>query len=127
MLNQLLLIFHVLLAISIIGLVLVQHGKGAEAGAAFGSGASSTIFGSQGTSSFMTRTIAILACCFAFTSISLSLIANRSRPATLTERLERLEQEQQEQRANSNLNSDLPAVPTVSDTDSDTENSDNKK
>ena len=50
---QLLLIIHIVIAIGIIGLVLLQHGKGADMGAAFGSGASNTVFGSQGTGSFL--------------------------------------------------------------------------
>ncbi|MDA9272167.1 preprotein translocase subunit SecG, partial [bacterium] len=50
---QLILIVHVLIAVVIIGLVLIQHGKGADIGAAFGSGASNTVFGSQGTGSFL--------------------------------------------------------------------------
>ena len=50
---QLILIIHVLIAVAVIGLVLIQHGKGADIGAAFGSGASNTVFGSQGTGSFL--------------------------------------------------------------------------
>lgn len=73
MIQQLLLSVHVLVAFGLIGLILIQQGKGAEAGASFGSGASQTVFGSQGTGSFLTRATAILACVFAFTSISLSM------------------------------------------------------
>ncbi|MGD8965442.1 MAG: preprotein translocase subunit SecG, partial [Gammaproteobacteria bacterium] len=54
-------IFHVLLASSLIAIVLLQRGKGAEAGAAFGAGASGTVFGSRGSSSFLSRTTAVLA------------------------------------------------------------------
>lgn len=64
-------IFHVLICVSLIGFVLIQHGKGADAGAAFGSGASSTVFGSQGSGSFLTRTTAILATLFFITSLTL--------------------------------------------------------
>lgn len=88
MIQQIVLVFHLLLAFIIIGLVLVQHGKGADAGAAFGSGASSTVFGSAGTGSFLTRTTTILAALFAVTSISLTLLANKSaKPASLTDKL----------------------------------------
>ena len=66
MLYQIVLIFHVVVALSLIGLVLVQHGKGADAGAAFGSGASSTVFGAQGSASFLTRLTAGLATAFFF-------------------------------------------------------------
>lgn len=63
---------HLLLAASLIGLVLIQHGKGADAGAAFGSGASSTVFGSQGSGSFLTRATAVLATLFFATSLALA-------------------------------------------------------
>ena len=66
---------HLLLAASLIGLVLIQHGKGADAGAAFGSGASSTVFGSQGSGSFLTRATAVLATLFFATSLALAYYA----------------------------------------------------
>jgi len=66
---------HLLLAIGLIGLVLIQHGKGADAGAAFGSGASSTVFGSQGSGSFLTRSTAVLATLFFATSLALAYFA----------------------------------------------------
>ena len=69
---QLLLIIHVLVAITIIGLVLIQHGKGADIGAAFGSGASNTVFGSQGTGSFLFKLTGGLALTFFVTSVLLS-------------------------------------------------------
>ena len=56
-----LLIIHTLIALSIIGLVLIQRGKGADAGAAFGAGASGTVFGARGSSSFFSRATAVLA------------------------------------------------------------------
>ena len=78
MLETILMIVHVGVAAAIIGLVLIQHGKGADAGAAFGSGASQTVFGSQGSSSFLTRTTAILATVFFTTSLSLAYLASNS-------------------------------------------------
>ena len=69
---QLLLIIHVLIAIAVIGLVLIQHGKGADIGASFGSGASNTVFGSQGTGSFLFKLTGILALSFFATSLLLS-------------------------------------------------------
>jgi len=66
---------HLLLAVGLIGLVLIQHGKGADAGAAFGSGASSTVFGSQGSGSFLTRATAVLATLFFATSLALAYFA----------------------------------------------------
>ena len=63
---------HVLISALIIGLVLMQHGKGADAGAAFGSGASGTVFGAQGSASFLSRATAILATLFFITSLTLA-------------------------------------------------------
>lgn len=64
MLLTILTILHVLIAFVLVGLILVQRGKGADAGAAFGSGGSSTIFGARGSASFLSRTTAILAIMF---------------------------------------------------------------
>lgn len=73
---QLILLIHVLIAIIIIGLVLIQHGKGAEIGAAFGSGASNTLFGSQGTGSFLFKLTFGLAITFFCTSVLLSYMVS---------------------------------------------------
>jgi preprotein translocase subunit SecG len=72
MFHEILVIFHVFLCVGLIGLILIQHGKGADAGAAFGGGASGTVFGSQGSSNFLTRTTAILATTFFLTSLTLA-------------------------------------------------------
>ena len=64
------LIIHVLLAVALIVLILVQHGKGADAGAAFGSGASSTVFGARGSATFLTKLTTGIALIFFVTSIS---------------------------------------------------------
>ncbi|HEX7047239.1 MAG TPA: preprotein translocase subunit SecG [Gammaproteobacteria bacterium] len=69
------LLFHVLLALVLIGLILIQHGKGADAGAAFGSGASSTVFGSQGSASFLSRATKWLAILFFITSGTLAYLS----------------------------------------------------
>jgi preprotein translocase subunit SecG len=71
----LLTVLHLLLALALIGLILIQHGKGADAGAAFGSGASATVFGARGSASFLTRTTAILATLFFLTSMALAYFA----------------------------------------------------
>jgi len=76
MLRQLLLIIHVLLSLAIIGLVLLQRGKGADAGAGFGSGASGTVFGSKGSATFFSKLTAILATCFFVTSLTLAYFAS---------------------------------------------------
>ncbi len=77
MIQQLLLIAHVFIALGIIVFVLLQRGKGAEAGAAFGSGASGTVFGARGSASFLTRTTALLAAGFFATSLALAFFANQ--------------------------------------------------
>ena len=76
--QQLILIVHVLVAVAIIALVLMQHGKGADVGAAFGSGSSNTMFGSQGSMPFLMKITAVLAAIFFVTSMSLSYLASRS-------------------------------------------------
>lgn len=67
---------HILVAIAIIGLVLIQHGKGADIGAAFGSGASNTVFGSQGSGGFLFKFTGGLVIAFFVTSLSLSYIVS---------------------------------------------------
>lgn len=66
--------FHVFVGVVLIGLVLMQHGKGADAGAAFGSGASSTVFGARGAATFLSRATAWLVAIFFVTSLLLAYI-----------------------------------------------------
>ena len=66
--------FHILVGLALIGLILVQHGKGAEAGAAFGGGASSTVFGARGAATFLSRLTAWLVTTFFVTSLLLAYI-----------------------------------------------------
>lgn len=73
---SILLVIHVILSLSIIGLVLLQRGKGAEAGAALGGGASGSVFGSQGASNFLSRTTAILATSFFVSSLGLAYLSS---------------------------------------------------
>lgn len=68
-------IIHVLAAAGLIGLVLLQHGKGADMGAAFGSGASGSLFGVSGSSNFLSRTTAIFVAVFFITSLSLAYLS----------------------------------------------------
>ena len=72
---QIILLFHVIIAVTLIGLVLIQQGKGASMGAAFGSGASQTVFGSQGSGSFLLKVTGSLAAAFFVTSLLLGNIA----------------------------------------------------
>jgi len=78
---SLVLTVHILVAISIIGLVLMQHGKGADMGAAFGSGASGSLFGATGSANFLSRATGILAAVFFATSLTLAYVAS-SKPKT---------------------------------------------
>jgi preprotein translocase subunit SecG len=73
----LMLIVHVVAALGIIGLVLLQHGKGADMGAAFGGGASGSLFGATGSANFLSRATAILATVFFITSLGLAYIATQ--------------------------------------------------
>mgnify|MGYP006281221405 CR=1 FL=1 len=72
----LVLIIHVIAALGIIGLVLLQHGKGADVGAAFGSGASGSLFGATGSANFLSRATAVLAAVFFLTSLGLAYLAS---------------------------------------------------
>jgi preprotein translocase subunit SecG len=86
MLQTTILIVHVFIAIGLIGLVLLQRGKGAEAGAAFGAGASGTVFGARGSASFLSRSTAVLATIFFATSMTLAYLAShRQAPQSLLE------------------------------------------
>lgn len=73
----LVLVIHVFTALAVIGLVLLQHGKGADVGAAFGGGASGSVFGSAGSANFMSRATAILAVVFFLSSLGLTYISTR--------------------------------------------------
>jgi preprotein translocase subunit SecG len=90
------LIIHTLIALSIIGLVLLQRGKGADAGAAFGAGASGTVFGARGSSSFFSRATAVLATAFFATSLTLAYLSSQrpSGPESLLENAPAVETEQ---------------------------------
>jgi len=70
-----LVVVHLFLAIGLVGLILIQHGKGADLGAAFGSGASATVFGAQGSASFLTRATGAFATLFFLTSMALAYYA----------------------------------------------------
>ena len=80
------LVIHVLVAVCLVALVLLQQGKGADVGAAFGSGASQTLFGARGSANFLTRATALLAAAFFVTSLTLTVFASRGgTPSSVTE------------------------------------------
>ena len=78
---SLVLTVHVLVGLGVIGLVLVQHGKGADMGAAFGSGSSGSLFGASGSANFLSRTTAVLAAVFFVSTLALAYFGN-ARPAS---------------------------------------------
>ncbi len=105
--QQAVLIVHVLISAALIGLVLIQHGKGADAGAAFGSGASGTVFGSRGSSSFLTKITAVLAAGFFITSLSLAILGGKhTQPTSVVD---------QTPATQSNQESSAPAAPETPD------------
>ncbi len=78
------LVFHVLVAAGICGLVLLQHGKGADMGAAFGSGTSGSLFGASGSANFLSRSTAVLAGLFFITSLGLTwYMGHRNAPTSV--------------------------------------------
>src|SRR3989304_5002763 len=79
MLESLITILHAFLCFAIVGLVLLQRGKGADAGAGFGAGASGTVFGARGSATFFSKLTAVLATLFFVTSMSLAWFATRPR------------------------------------------------
>lgn len=105
-----LLVVHVLLSLAIIGLVLLQRGKGAEAGAALGGGASGSMFGARGAANFLSRTTAILATAFIISSLVLANMAsNRTAPGSVIDKVESVIEQ----------SSDIPAADTAPVTPSD--------
>ena len=74
---NILIVVHVLVALGIIGLVLLQHGKGADMGSGFGGGASGSLFGATGSANFLSRTTAVLAALFFMLSLALAYVATR--------------------------------------------------
>ena len=83
-LNTFTMIVHLFLAVGIIGLVLIQRGKGADAGAGFGAGASGTVFGARGSANFLSRTTAIFAGLFFATSLTLAYFSNHGAPSDVS-------------------------------------------
>ena len=114
-LHLVLLVFQVVVAVSLIGFILLQHGKGADAGAAFGSGASSTVFGSQGSGNFLTKTTAVLAFLFLSNSLALGYMATQrvEEPISLMETEPVIFEEVMETDvpALNTTESDIPSIP----------------
>jgi preprotein translocase subunit SecG len=93
MIQVMVLLLHVLVAAGICLLVLLQHGKGADVGAAFGSGASGSLFGASGSANFLSRSTAVLAALFFLTSLGLTWLYGRQPHATsVMDRMKQVEQ-----------------------------------
>ena len=124
------LVIHVFLAIGVIGLVLIQHGKGAEAGAAFGGGggASATVFGSKGSGSFLTRMTTMFALAFFCTSMLLFFLASQRSSSGLGSVIDNVDVPAQQvdvpatdTPATNDSTSDVPSAPASNDaTEEDT-------
>lgn len=92
MLYNVILGLFVVNSVALVALILIQHGKGAEAGAAFGSGASGTVFGSRGSASFLTRTTGVLATLFFALSLTLAYLSNQQvEPTSVLEKVQQQE------------------------------------
>ena len=109
MLQQLILIVHVIAALTIIGLVLLQHGKGADMGAAFGSGSAGSLFGSSGAANFLSHSTAVCAAVFFMTSLGLTYF---STPQSQSGVMRRVDPARIEQKAPA---TPAPAVPAKAD------------
>ena len=117
----LLVIIQIIVAVSLVTLVLLQHGKGADAGAAFGSGASATVFGAKGSANFLSRTTGILAVVFFGNSLLLSspwVLGDRTAaPTSVVEKvkvpLSEPVEETPEQAGSAVVPPDLPDLPPV--------------
>ncbi len=121
-LHTILFVVQALVAVCLIGFILIQHGKGADAGAAFGSGASSTVFGSQGSSNFLTKVTAVLAIIFLGNSLFMAYLATQSvrqqstslmdaAPMVIEETMTTESFSEQMIKETEPLPSDLPAIP----------------
>ena len=108
--EQIILIVHLLIALAIIGLIMLQQGKGADMGASFGSGGSQTLFGADGGGNVLTKATALLAVAFFTTSFGLAIVAkNNARVGADTEIPLPLIEQQQE------IPADLQDLPAVAD------------
>mgnify|MGYP000341797548 CR=1 FL=1 len=115
-LQSIIVIFHVLVAIMLVGLILIQRGKGAEAGAACGAGASQTAVGSRCSASFLPRLTAILAPIFFITSLSLAYFTQQGK-----QRQGVTEIAAPAKGSNTGIQTDVPSLPMSEQTETVTE------
>jgi len=107
-------IVHIIVCVSLVGLILIQQGKGAETGASFGSGASQTVFGSQGSANFITRSTAVMATTFFITCLTLGYFAfQRQKESRIDNLMPQIEQQSAAKSAvKPVVDSDIPELPT---------------
>ena len=110
-LKTLVLVIHVLVAALMIGLVLLQRGKGAEAGAAFGAGASGTVFGARGSANFLSRSTAVLATLFFATSLGLAYLGGQQAPTSSVLDLDPAAAVEMAPESAESVENDLPGLP----------------
>jgi len=111
--TNVLIVFHVLVALAIIGLVLLQHGKGADMGSGFGGGASGSLFGATGSANFLSRTTAVMAAVFFILSLALAYVATRRPAAEGGGVIEAIRQQQPQQPAPQAEPKPAPAQPAT--------------
>ncbi len=108
--SSIILAIHVVLSLLLVGLILIQHGKGADAGAAaFGGGNSASLFGSQGSASFLSRASAILAVGFFVTSLTLAYLAGNTERVNSVTEIAPTQQSSEQQKEETP--EDLPDIP----------------
>ncbi len=113
--NSLLSIAQVLLSITLITLVLIQHGKGADAGAAFGSGASASVFGARGSGNFLSKSTGVAATLFFIVCLSLAYVgSHREVPDSIMQSVTAVESEQEQAITGDNL--DMPPAGSTTGT-----------
>jgi preprotein translocase subunit SecG len=116
---KLLLAAHVVIALSIIGLVLLQHGKGADMGSGFGGGASSSLFGATGSANFLSRITAGLATVFFLSSLGLAYLAT-NKPQAAGGVMETIKEQPKTQAAPSTVPADVPQPNAATTTEGST-------
>lgn len=103
-------IVHVIVAIAIVGLVLLQQGKGADAGASFGAGSSQTVFGSSGSGNFLVRATTIAATIFFVTSLSLAIFARSQAGGSAVQGMPVVNEALIEEQNNRAQSDDIPQI-----------------
>jgi preprotein translocase subunit SecG len=113
---QILVSVHIFVCVVLIALVVLQQGKGAEAGAAFGSGASQTVFGSQGSATFLTKSTAMFATLFFLICLGLTYLTVQANKKASTLDLSTVPQQKEldlKQKSTGPINPDVPSLPTT--------------